>query len=211
MSDSWLLIVAILVVWVGTGVGLSVVMGRRGHDPFAWAVLGTLLGPLAVLFAVLSSHDIMGPTHTSELAAGRPGSGPVDVVVGFDDSLEARAAVAQVELLLGPRLGRMTLAAVIPYGAAEEDEDRVRAMLQKQAERMDGVPALDVVEGHPSAALERLATEGGYHLLVIGTRGSGRSKAVLGSAAAEVARQTAVPVLLVGANGANSAGSTTVP
>lgn len=61
-------------------------------------------------------------------------------------------------------------------------------------------PGLDVLEGHPSAALERLAVEGGYDLLVIGTRGSGRKKALLGSAATEVAKQVTVPALLVGAD-----------
>jgi len=204
VSDSWPLVLGIIAfVWVVIGLVLSMVMGRRGHDPFAWGVLGTLLGPLAIVFALLSSHDVLGSAHTSELARGRPGRGPVDVVVGFDDSPEARAAATEVEQLLGSRLGRVTLATVIPYGAAQEDEDRGRAVLREQAQRMQGAPALEVVEGHPSKALERLATEGGYHLLVIGTRGSGRSKAFLGSAAAEVAKQTAVPVLLVGADRAS--------
>ncbi|MBA2751569.1 MAG: universal stress protein [Actinobacteria bacterium] len=97
-------------------------------------------------------------------------------------------------------MGRVTLVTVIPFGAAKEDEQRAKAMLQEQVERMAGTPGLDVLEGHPSAALERLAVEGGYDLLVIGTRGSGRKKALLGSAATEVAKQVTVPVLLVGAD-----------
>ena len=82
---------------------------------------------------------------------------------------------------------------MIPFGAAKEDERRAKAMLQEQVERMAGTPGLDVLEGHPSAALERLAVEGGYDLLVIGTRGSGRKKALLGSAATEVAKQSHRP------------------
>jgi hypothetical protein len=63
-------------------------------------------------------------------------------------------------------VGRVTLVTVIPFGAAKEDEQRAKAMLQKQVERMAGTPGLDVLEGHPSATLERLAVEGGYDLLV---------------------------------------------
>ena len=30
---------------IGIGLLLALVMGRHGHDPFAWWLLGTLLGP----------------------------------------------------------------------------------------------------------------------------------------------------------------------
>lgn len=201
MSDSWVFIVGIFAVWVGIGLVLSVFMGRRGHDPFTWGLLGAVLGPLAVVFALFATREALGPPHVRELAASQPGSGSVDVLVGIDGSPEARAAVAAVARLLGTRLGRVTLVTVIPFRAAKEEERRAKAMLQEQAERMAGNPGLDVLEGHPSAALERLAVEGGYDLLVLGTRGTGRSKALLGSAAEEVAKQTTVPVLLVGADG----------
>jgi len=39
-------------VWLGVGLALSLVMGRRGHDAFSWLVLGTLFGPLGLVFAV---------------------------------------------------------------------------------------------------------------------------------------------------------------
>ena len=41
-----LLIVA--AVWVGTGIILALVMGRLGHAPWTWAVLGIGFGPLAI-------------------------------------------------------------------------------------------------------------------------------------------------------------------
>jgi nucleotide-binding universal stress UspA family protein len=46
--------------------------------------------------------------------------------------------------------------------------------------------------------LPRLAAEGGYDLLVVGGRGSGLSKVVLGSTATALAAQAKVPVLLAG-------------
>jgi hypothetical protein len=39
-------------IWIGIGLLLALVMGRHGHDPFAWWLLGTLLGPLAIPLAL---------------------------------------------------------------------------------------------------------------------------------------------------------------
>ena len=35
------LVIAIAAGWVATGLLLSIVMGRRGHDSFGWLVTGT--------------------------------------------------------------------------------------------------------------------------------------------------------------------------
>ena len=42
---------AVMAAWLAIGLVLALVLGRRGHDPFSWFVLGTLLGPLAIAFA----------------------------------------------------------------------------------------------------------------------------------------------------------------
>ena len=42
--------------WIGIGVLLALLMGRHGHDPFAWWLLGTLLGPLALPLAVAAER-----------------------------------------------------------------------------------------------------------------------------------------------------------
>ena len=34
--------------WLVTGLVLSLIMGRRGHDAFSWLLLGSLFGPLAL-------------------------------------------------------------------------------------------------------------------------------------------------------------------
>jgi nucleotide-binding universal stress UspA family protein len=46
--------------------------------------------------------------------------------------------------------------------------------------------------------LPRLAAEGGYDLLVVGSRGTGLSKVLLGNTATTLAAQAKVPVLLAG-------------
>lgn len=190
---------AVLVAWLLVGVSLSLFMGRRGYEGFSWLVIGTLLGPLALLVAVDTARASKERQPT--VVADQPGGGgPVDVLIGFDGSPEARAAAARVLELLGPRTGRLTLATVVAVDAVRDSKQAATAALQQQAERMaPWKPSLELLSGHHAAALQKLAAEDGYDLLVIGTRGAGRSKALLGSAATELARRSAVPVLLVGA------------
>lgn len=45
-------VVAIGAVWLAIGLALGVAMGRRGQNAFGWMVLGTLLGPMAVVMAI---------------------------------------------------------------------------------------------------------------------------------------------------------------
>ena len=202
MFDTPTSVLAIALGWVAIGLTLSILMGRRGHDSFSWLILGTMLGPLAVVLAVHSWRH--GETPRSEIVAEPTAlTGPVDVLVGFDGSQESRWALSRVIGLLGPRLGRVTLATVIPFDCGWDGEQQAVAALEHEAAAMDNDGAgmgLEVVRGHPSHALTQLAVEGGYHLLAIGARGAGASKALMGSAASELARGSVVPVLLVGAS-----------
>jgi hypothetical protein len=65
-------LLALAVIWVGVGLLLALVMGRRGHDPFAWWLLGTLLGPLALPLAI--SAERRRGERTRLVRSGRPGS-----------------------------------------------------------------------------------------------------------------------------------------
>ncbi len=207
MSADLGLVVLIVVAWVSVGTFLSVVMSRRGHNAFAWLVLGTLMGPLAVLLAYDASRHTEGlqpeelgpPEEPAKAAAGR-----VDVLVGCEESTGAAAAVDAVVDLLGERLGRVTVATVVPFGDLWEEERSAMRQLQALADRVPGRRlGLEVLHGHPSTALREFATEGGYELIVVGTPGKGIGKTVLGSTANELARQSRTPVLLVGEAGAH--------
>jgi nucleotide-binding universal stress UspA family protein len=204
---------ALAATWAGIGLLLALVMGRHGHDPFPWWLLGTLLGPLALPLAIAAERR--RGERAWLVRSGRPGRGPVDVLVGLDGSAEAAAALAAVLELLGPRLGRLTLATVIDLDASVE-HDRAMARARAELERRgrlvqlrlstgqhgpdDGrrVPALVLVTGHPAQVLPRLAAEGGYDLLVVGSRGAGPSKVLLGSTATSLAAHAKVPVLVAG-------------
>jgi len=118
---------ALALVLMCTGLVLAGVMGRRGHDPFGWWLLGTVLGPLALPLA-LSAERKRRSAVVRVLRQGTPGGGPVDVLVGIDGSPEAAAALMAALDLLGPRLGRLTLAAVTrPDGSVEQRREVARS------------------------------------------------------------------------------------
>lgn len=201
MSESFVVVVWVVAAWSAIGVVLSIVMGRRGHNGFGWLVMGALLGPLGIVMAIdAGRHDEqLGPRTVAERVPVTAGTGPIDVLIGYDGSFEADAAPQAVVDLLGDRLGRLTVATVIPFGGLRGQEQDATQLLRKLARRIPGrVTDFAVVHGHPSAALRQCAAQGGYGLIAVGTRGAGISKALLGSAATELARESQVPVLFVG-------------
>jgi nucleotide-binding universal stress UspA family protein len=193
-------VIAIAVGWVATGLLLSIVMGRRGHDSFGWLVTGTVLGPLAIVLAIDARRraEALQPASLFRGPPAIPSSGPIDVLVGFDGSPESRAAIDAVPALLGDRLGRLTVATVVPYGEIREQERLATDALRRLDGRTLGFECdLELLHGQPAAALTQYATEGGYELIAVGTRGAGITKAILGSAASKLAESSKVPVLLV--------------
>ncbi|MGH9177670.1 MAG: universal stress protein [Acidimicrobiales bacterium] len=198
-------VLLIAAVWVAVGAVLSLVMGRRGHNSFGWLVLGTVLGPLGLVLAADArrhDEDREPAVVPAGLASAGP-TGPVDVLVGYDGSPESAAALQAAEGLLGDRIGRLVIATVVSFDVVPDEQHRAEAALRRLTAHAGAVtPTLEVLHGHPSAALVQRAVAGGFDLLAIGTRGRGLSKALMGSAASELARHCKVPVLVVGAGGA---------
>jgi nucleotide-binding universal stress UspA family protein len=205
-------------IWAGVGLLVALVMGRHGHDPFVWWLLGTTLGPLVVPLVVAAEHR--RADRALLVRAGMPGQGPVDVLAGVDGSPEAAAALATALDLLGPRLGRLALAAVTDMDASVEhdrQQARAHAELERQAETVRAwlstqpsgpdengprIPELLLAGRRGAAAPGRGAR---LHLLVVGTRGAGLSKVLLGSTATALAAHAKLPVLLAGGGGGPSA------
>jgi nucleotide-binding universal stress UspA family protein len=199
------LAIIVAAIWLGIGLTLSLVMGRRGHDAFSWLVLGTLFGPIGAIFAVEARSDERVRSELVAAARSRR-SGPVDVLVGIDGSPDSAAALAAATALLGSRLGRLTLAMVLPYDSGPERRRTARVELEELGSAVPGGPKLELLHGRPAPALLEHAAAGGYDLLVVGTRGAGLSKVLLGSTAVDVAEWAKVPVLLMGAHGGPTRG-----
>jgi nucleotide-binding universal stress UspA family protein len=200
-------LLAIALAWLFIGVVASIVMGRRGHHPFTWGALGAVLGPLVVPVALQDIRREQDAKSTQIVTRGTPREG-VDVLIGVDGSAEAHAAIDAVIDVLGDRLGQCTLASVIDYDTALSDKsglERDRAMrdLAREAShvlaRTGNEPAQVLVPGRPAEALQQHTAEIEAQLLVIGTRGRGASKLVLGSVASAIAHHCDVPTLIVAA------------
>lgn len=130
-------------IWLTIGVVLSVLMGRRGHSGFSWLVLGTLLGPLAVILAFDAwlHGEAIEPEVIRREGAGMPRQGPVDVLVGYDGSPESMAALNAVPAILGERLGRLTVATVARYDDGREAERHCQEFLRRLADDLPRTPA----------------------------------------------------------------------
>jgi nucleotide-binding universal stress UspA family protein len=195
---------SLFAVWIVVGVISALVMGRRGHAPFNWLVLGAVLGPLVVPVALSRARDardvsLNAPNRTAH-------RGPVDVLVGMDGSPESLSAAQVVADLLGDRIGRLTLAGVVDYdtalggtagvaySSAVEELARAAGQLgQRLGSDVDTV----VLAGRPAEVLAVHATDSGFDVLAIGSRGRGASKLIMGSVASRLARGAGVPVLVV--------------
>jgi nucleotide-binding universal stress UspA family protein len=188
-------------VWGLLGVSTALLMGRRGHQPFMWLILAIVFGPLVLpLAANALYHD--RPGLFERLSSGRRGTGSVDVLAGIDGSPEAENALRSAIHMLGSRLGRLTLAAVVDYdvavgsGLAEENE-RARSGLMGTANATGLRPEAILLSGRPAEVLRKYAVEEGHDLIVVGRRGDGASRVLLGSVAYALARGGEVPVLIV--------------
>ncbi len=203
MSATWVLVV--LAAWVLIGLVTAVVMRRRGHSLSAWGALGALMGPLVIPLAI-SSVRSDAPSE-AEVEPGDAGTGPVDVLIAVDGSPESTAAMYSAVDLFGERLGRVALTAVLDYdtfGSTVSWDERDEALRElgrdgvEISRRFGRRPQTVLLGGVPAEALQRYALEHDFDVLVVGRRGHGGSRALLGSVAAQLAHQSRVPVLLAG-------------
>ncbi|MDP8975240.1 MAG: universal stress protein [Actinomycetota bacterium] len=196
-----MLLVVLLVIWVSFGAVAVVILRRRGHDPFGWAIAFAVLGPLAVPLAV--SADRQPPPDPPTTAHG----GPLDVLVAHDGSPQASAALDAALALMGRGVTSLTLADVV-Y-AEEATTFSGRETVQSAQERLQGLsdrlaaatstPVDTVVlYGAPARALDHFAAHHGY-ALVVAARGGGHgaSSLVRRRVAQRLAASASVPVLIV--------------
>jgi nucleotide-binding universal stress UspA family protein len=195
----------LFLVWAAIGVSAALIMGRRGHTPVVWAFVGTVLGPLVIPLMIQAARREprvapapLGATHSS--------GDMLDVVVGIDGSDEASAALRLVVDLFARIVGRLAIVTVVSYelGSPEQPtpaRQNAEALLAEQVrattERLGREPQSAVLAGRPADALAQFATSGQFDLLVVGSRGRGASKLLMGSVATALARGVGLPVVVV--------------
>jgi len=133
------------------------------------------------------------------------------IVAGYDGSAASRLAVEKAIERTGPA-GHLIIvhAYLVPADYIGESyyQDMLDVAVQNARSVMDGltdqIPGLaavdwepDVIAGHADDAITRVASLRGADEIVIGSRGQGRLRAVLGSVSLGVLHQASCPVLVI--------------
>ena len=192
---TWLL--AFVIGWFALGAAQAMYLGRRVFDGVSWFLIGVVLGPLSSVLAwrCVRRDERLDP---KVVRSGRAGHGTIDVLVGFDGSLESRGAIASVQRTFGDRLRRVALVSVLHFDDPPVHEQAKRLELDAAGRAFGDLhPELLIVRGHPATALAQEAQAGRFDLLAIGATGQGHAH-VFGSAAKELIQHSPVPVLVVG-------------
>ena len=194
-----------IILWLALVIASAVLASyfahRWGRDPFGWILLCAAMGPIA-LVALLGTRqsDRARPARHPEIGA-QPGNGPI--VVACDGS---KVSARLGEQAAAYRTGRdVILLTVLPYEAERQDEsaevrdragDMTHAVSTLLGER--GIPSQIVVRyGPPGEVVVAFANEVGASLIIIGRRGSGLTRSLLGSVSRHVVEHAQVPVALV--------------
>ena len=135
------------------------------------------------------------------------------VLVAFDASPEAQLALAHAVAMAQVYRAKVALVAVVPpppllawqapggmRGIHEAEQEELEKALREAA---DGVPddlsvTTQLLDGDPARELLRLAREGDFDVIVMGSRGRGRvTAALLGSVSNRVMHDADVPVIVI--------------
>lgn len=203
----------IVAAWIAIGASVGFYEVRRGHWRWLW-LLGAMAGPFAIPLArsAQGQEPYIQPVILDQ-SDHEQGKG-LHVVVGVDGSDASDHATRTALELLGWRVGAVTLATAIDFetvnvtspgtlGPEDAWDDRKEAedMLSDAADRlaswMGHRPTTVLLAGKPSEALQYYAEEHEGDLLVVGCRGAGLTKRVIGSCASQLAHRSTVPIFMV--------------
>ncbi|BBX18469.1 universal stress protein UspA [Mycolicibacterium duvalii] len=197
--------VAVLVGgWCLAGVLSGVWMARRGYDPL-WILIAL---PLGLLFVPIAIERVRRPkdVHTSSSPRRLPGRGEgsrgLRVLAGLDGSAESQEALAAVSRILGPACELLVLAEVVHHEATDDD---AKVEINAASQRLTAAAAdiavagsvhTEVLVGAAGSALRRYAADHDIDVLVVGRRGRGLSRRVLGSVSGDLVEHSPIPVLV---------------
>lgn len=206
-------LIGLVLIWaliVIVSMAMNVLLAHRwGRDPFGWAMLAAGMGPMAIV-ALLGTRksDVAHPQPFE--AGGQPSSAAAGTrtVVAAVDSSDAGVHVARYicEHVVGARVELLT---VLPRewhaveGTVAEPDRQAHIDTATSAPlgllRKAGIAANVVVGyGEPGEEIVRLAAIHNADLIVVGRRGAGLTKALLGSVSDHVVKCAERPVVIVG-------------
>jgi nucleotide-binding universal stress UspA family protein len=186
-----------LAVWVLGGLVGYAYLYRHAHPHPGWLLASMILGPFAV---VVFTDRVERSSHVVVERRVTDGRGTM-VVVGIDGSDESRHALDVARRIVGAQRCCLVLCEVVDYDTEEDPTGAgvaaATARLERVAADLPGTAAIvEVLAGPPVKALVDAADEHDADLIVVGTRGCGVSRRLLGSVAEGLLTASARPVLI---------------
>lgn len=156
-----------------------------------------------------TAHTLVTPEKETEMSADSPGR---RIVVGYDGSPAARAALAQAADRAGDN-GHVYVvhAYTVPaeWVGAPSYQSMLDAELERAKSQIEGLEEksgvdfhgvdweIELIGGHPASAIADVAAVREADEIVVGTRGFGRGRALLGSVAHELIHLAECPVTVI--------------
>ena len=196
---AWLALIAVTMVIVGY------LATRWGHDPFGWLLLSAAMGPIA-LAALVATHSADRTRHAPAAQAPKR-AGATRILIASDGSAASERLARYVIDLHRPD-AEVEVLAVCPYEAEPGESERAQEDARADAERMTAravaalragglEPEVHVAYGQAAEQILRRAEETRADLVVVGRRGAGMTKALLGSVSDAVVKRATQPVAVV--------------
>lgn len=205
-----------LVLWEAIAVWLVIVLTtmlvvtylalRWGRDPFGWLLLSAAMGPIAVVALIgTRQSDVKRrpvPTRLTPQSTGRR-----RILIASDGSPASLAIVHHVTGLQPDGVDAI-IVAVLPHEARPTAAPRSETDYQERVQqstravlgalREAGIEARTVVVfGVPGEEIVRVADAEQADLVIVGRRGAGLSRALLGSTSDYVLKHATRPVTVV--------------
>jgi nucleotide-binding universal stress UspA family protein len=204
-----LVLFEVVAVWLAiilvTMLLITYLARRWGHDPFGWLLLTAAMGPIALVAMVGTRQRDQALSHAALPRAPRPPGGPV--VLAACDGSEATARIGRhLAETYGPGAD-VVLLVVEPHEREPRTPEEER-QAQQHAERT-AAAALEplravgmrartaIAYGSAEEEIVRAADAEGASVIVVGRRGAGLSRALLGSVSEHVVKHAHHPVVVV--------------
>jgi nucleotide-binding universal stress UspA family protein len=186
---------AILIVSMAVVVFFS---HRWGHDPFGWALLGAAMGPIAIVALIGTRQRDQAASNSTATSVSGSGS----YVIASDGS-DAGRRIAQ-HLAQDPQPShQVTVLTVLPHEMAGDEEAAAAEARRRSSEpaAILGDAGWDVMLetrfGAAGEEIVRFADQIDASMILIGRRGAGLTRALMGSVSNYVVGHTTRPVMVV--------------
>lgn len=198
--DTVAYVAVVVVLWVLAGIAAVVVLlARQGYRDRRWYLMGAVLGPLFIPIAAERAGRDVAVLARGEQSPRDEDPDRLTVVVGVDGSAESDQAVREAGRLFAGGGAAFVLVSVLDPDVAEfQDDPRRRAADDLLTDRASWLPEGAVLEigcGQPARVLLEIAHAEAADVLVLGRRGRGFSRRLLGSVAERLAHEADVPVV----------------